>query len=738
MLGPSLGLLALVLLAVFAAAGTLVLLLGGAPQLRLLARARRASRLLAGVGLTGVAGGALALGLGGPGAIAWWWLAALLGAGLHWAEARLHDPADMSSGTGRFAHVLRGGSAVAGLVAALAAGALLHAQQAAEVLRDGLGLAPAAAGPLLAASLLALLAAARPARGGLLGLALLGAFVALALAALLADPAAAAAGLGAMVQGAWSADAAALGLLAGAAQAVLWSTLAAGPGLGAELRDDPAARLLAAPAGALVATLSALLVAASGDPAALTEPKPAALERHLGVGLQPSEYGQTIVIDPSFGLEPGQNYEVVLRSDPRGNRIGELLPADNIVAVPAWAALADTDAIILRDTDPGRAGNPGFDVRVPCTREIIKTRVGEYLKLRPLDPDVDLFKLMRARDLDGPFLPMADIHIIGSVRSGVAVGTSKSRTLLYEEPRPAGAPRNPPLRDLLTMGYGGPYFDPGGAVPAPPPALVSAADLPLTPGQRLHLRVDAPARGLELGFVNRLDELEVPPWDFLAGTSVALLRHKDDPDKDIRVPVLGRLAFGRLRFSSSDPDLSFGDLSAYPEHTGPFLLPPSSRFAVEVRAGTRLPPEFTDRRALIPLHTQTQGNPGAGLYAPHPAETLLAGMLGPVRDQTGAAQILPGLARRLGPAGAAAGALTLACLALAGLTFWLRLGQDCAGRVFGGGAFGLALLFLACVLVGPFCDPAAILRAALAPVALAGLLGLLALVLQTARLTRKS
>ena len=443
---------------------------------------------------------------------------------------------------------------------------------------------------------------------------------------------------------------------------------------------------------------------------------------------------QTVVIDPAVGLESGQKYEVVMRADPRGHLAGELLTG-NAVAARAMDTLADTDAVILRDTDPKRAQDPGFDIRIPCAREVIKTRAGEILKLTPLDPELDIVKLIRARDLAGPYLPMRDVHIVGSVRSGVAPQTGAARTLLYEEPRPPGAPRNPSLRDLVSLGYSGPYLDSGGASEAAPLALVGAEGFSPAPGARLALRVDAPTRGLEIGFVNRLDELEVPPWDFLAGTTVAVLRHKDDPALDVRVPVVGRLAFGRLRFASSDPELSFGDLSAFPDHTGPYLLPQGSRFAVEVRTGARLPPDFAGRRALVPLHTQREGNPDGGLYAPHPAEALRAGMLGPFRDLTGAAQVLPALAR-LGPAGPVAGALLLAGLALVGVLFWLRAGTDAAGRVFGGGGAGLASLALAGVLVGPLCDPVSLLRVALPAVAVASSLGLLALILQLSRLTR--
>src|SRR5690606_9412439 len=112
MFASSFGLLA-PLLAVFVAAGLLVAVVGRAPQLRGLAAALRPSRarrrLLAGVGLAAVAGAAFALAAGGPGAIAWWWLAGLLAGGLHWAEARLgaDGEQDMSAGSGRIGHALK-------------------------------------------------------------------------------------------------------------------------------------------------------------------------------------------------------------------------------------------------------------------------------------------------------------------------------------------------------------------------------------------------------------------------------------------------------------------------------------------------------------------------------------------------------------------------------------------------------------------------------------------------------
>lgn len=769
MIDPSSGLLAL-LLALFVAAGLFVAVVGRAPQLRGLAAGLRPSRtrrrLLAGIGLGGVAGAAFALAAGGPGAIAWWWLLGLLGGGLHWAEARLGAvDSDVSQGSGRVGQVLKFLSACAGLAAALAAGALLHAQQGAEVLRDGLGLAPWAAGPVLAGLLFGLLLLTGRRRGadplvaaGALAAVAVLAWVVLALAALVAAPGALAAGLSAMVQGAWSAEAASVGALAAAGQAVLWASFAAGPGLaaadreGADEAGEPAESVVTvAPLTAVVATLAGLLVLAAGDPRAPLTAREAsalpdapagvvALERHLGVGLQPSDYGQTVVLAPDTGLEAGKRYEVVLRADPRGHKAGEVIAGDNIVVVPAYAVAADIDELILRDKDPARAKNPGFDVHIACTRELVKTRVGEFYKLRPRDPHLNLQQLMTARDLAGPFVRLRDYHFVASVRAALAMGKNQTRLLLYEEPRPADAPFDPALRELLTLGYAGPYLDPGGATEAPPLAFAAALQFSPAPGERVHLRLDPPARGLELGFVNRIGELEVPPWDLLAGATVAVVPHRDDPALDLRVPVRSRLAFGRLRFTSADPEFVFGQLAkTHPEHGVPRLLVGGHHFAAEARAATRVPEPRPAESVLIPLYpgVQPQGNPGRSIYTPHPFELLLAGMHPPVRDQFGAAQVLPGLTAALGRPGAFTGALVLGALALAGLAFWLRRGQRFAARCFGGGEYGVALAFFACVVAGPACDPAALLRVAGPAVGLCVVLGLTAILAHAPRLWQR-
>jgi hypothetical protein len=249
-------------------------------------------------------------------------------------------------------------------------------------------------------------------------------------------------------------------------------------------------------------------------------------------------------------LAEGQRYPVVLRADPRGHRIGTLFRDENVVAVPAWDILRDVDTVILRDKDPERAKNPGFDLRIAVNprdrrhpaRPLLQARTRRPRHQHP--PAVDRPRPRR------PVPQRPDYPYIASVVRGFQMTTGE-RLSLFEEPRPPRAPpRNPTIRDLVALNYAGPYPDVG--APRPPQALVAPADSGLAPGTLAHLRLEAPARGLDLGFVNRLDELEVPPWQFLAACDTAVLRHKQDPSLDREIPVTHRLAFGRLRFTSPD------------------------------------------------------------------------------------------------------------------------------------------------------------------------------------------
>ena len=89
-----------------------------------------------GAGFAGIVAALLAVGLGGPGALPWLVIACLAGAAIHQLEARLAGPLHQIHGTGPFGQALNIGHALAATLAALAGGALLTAQQTAELTLD--------------------------------------------------------------------------------------------------------------------------------------------------------------------------------------------------------------------------------------------------------------------------------------------------------------------------------------------------------------------------------------------------------------------------------------------------------------------------------------------------------------------------------------------------------------------------------------------------------------------------
>lgn len=738
--GGALDLLARTLvLVVFTAGGlaALATLLSRGPRGAAAARPGLAAGL-AGAAFSGVVGAIVALQIGGAGALLWLVLACLAGAAIAGAEARLTARLYAPRNTAAIAQALTVGQALAATLAALVAGAALHAQQAAEAARLTASAAPWAVGLGLAA----LTALALRGSGRWLGpvaLLALAVHVALMLLLLVGDPAALSQVLASMPGEAFGGAAAAGGVLGAAAQGVLRAGVAgATGGLGQAAALGPRGAWGAPLVTAAVALLTGLAAAVGGTATAkeVAGRELLPLERSLRAGLAPSEFGQLVVLPADAGLAEGEKYPVVLRADPRGHRYGEVFRDENVVAAPAWDFTATVDTVILRDKDPVRGANPGFDLRIPVTRELIDTKVGPFLKLRPVDPAINIRQLMAARELVGPFLNIGDYRFEGGVLRGFKLSGGERLSLVLE-PRAKDAPPGPSLRELITFNYFGPYPDHGEA--APPLALAAPVDGGLVPGSVAHLRLDPPARGLELGFMNRLGELEVPPWDFLAATDTAVLRHREDPALDRRIRVRSRLAFGRLRFWSDDIDLEkLGKL--LPEHSGPYLEPPSYPFAVEVHRGTRLPAEHAETSlALIPIHPQRAptGNPGVGIYRPHPGEVLLTGMTGPFRDQDAAGGLLEALAQRRGRALAGLGALALVALALAGLLQWLRAGTHPATLLLGPAAGpGFTALFVLCVALGPALGLAPLLQVAEVAVAVAVLLGLARLVVWLPRLRR--
>ena len=719
----------------------------GLPETHLSATHLSATHLaeIMGAAFAGVDAALLAIGLGGPGALPWLVLAGLVGAAIHRAEGGLLR-STLAAGTGLPGHVLGVSHALAASLAALTAGALLHSHQAAEAVGAAGPIAPWAVGLGLAALVLGALRGP----GRWLGpVAVVALAVHVALMLLLLAQGGLSPVLGDMFAQALGGEAALAGLLAAAAQGVLRAAVAGATGsLGHAGGDRGGTGGLGglggltwlAPvltAGVALLTGLAALTAGVTTPEVATRRELLPLERHLRGGLTPSEHGQLIVLPPDAGLEEGQRYPMVLRADPRGHLYGGIFRDENIVAAPAWDFTRTVDTVILRDSDPERGKNPGFDVRIAVRRELVDTKVGPFLKLHPIDPTVNIRQLMETRDLAGPFLNVADFQFVGGVARGFRMQGGE-RLSMFEEPRAADAPRNPALRDIVTFNYSGPYFDRG--EPPAPLALAAPIDGGLQPGRVAHLRMDPPARGLELGFVNRLGELEVPAWAFLGAADTAVLRHPDDPTQDRTITVRSRLQSGRLRFTSPDIDLE-KLAKRLPGYTGPFLRPPSYHFAAEVHHGARLPAEFAETHvALVPVHQQRApaGNPGPGTYDPHPGEVLLTGMQGPTLDQDGAGLLVRAIALRFGPALAGLGAGALVVLALAGLLYWLRAGLRSACLLLGArSGVGFGLVFLVCAALGPALELTPLLRVADAAVALAVLLGTARLLAYLPRLARR-
>ncbi len=692
---------------------------------------------LAGAAFSGIVGALIAVQVGGVGALLWLVIACLAGAAIQGAEARLSGKL-YAPRTTPIAQALSVGQALAATFAALVAGAALHAQQAAEAARWTASVAPWAVGLGLAA----LTGLALRGTGRWLGpVALVGLAVHVALMLLLVfgDTAGLSQLLVRLPGEAFGGAAAAGGVLGAAAQGVLRAGVAgATGGLGHAAALGRTGAWSAPLVTAAVALLTGLAAAISGatEPVAVAGRELVDLERPLRAGLAPSEYGQLVVLPADSGLEEGKKYSLVLRADPRGHKYGESFRDENVVAAPAWDFTDAVDTVILRDKDPVRGANPGFDLRIPVTRELIDTKVGPFLKLRPVDPTINIRQLMTARELVGPFLNIGDYHLEAGVLRGFKLEGGERMSLVLE-PRPKDAPPGPALRDLMTFDYAGPFPDHGEA--APPMALMAPVDGGLQPGSIVHLRLDPPARGLELGFLNRLGELEVPPWDLLEAVDTAVLRHRDDPALDRRIRVRSRLAFGRLRFWSDEIDLEkLGKL--LPDHSGPYLEPPSYAFAVEVHHGARLPAAHAETNlALIPIHPQRAptGNPGVGTYRPHPGEVLLTGMAGPFRDQDATGGLMQALVQRHGRPLAGLGALALAVLALAGLLQWLRAGRHPALLLLGAAAGpGFTALFLVGVALGPVIGLAPLLRVAEFAVAVAVLLGVARLLVWLPQLRR--
>jgi Na+/alanine symporter len=608
------------------------------------ARSVRRATLAAGVGMGSVCGAAFAVSHGGPGAIAWMWLASLLGMALAYGETllslRMRAPEDGDAPgplvylkkafgpAGKLSATLFG---LAALAFALAAGAAFQGQQGGRVIGELLGAPPIAVSialAILAAPFLLL----RGPRFRKLAFAAAPAIVVAYVALLIAALASGTGGVGdhlsiitgSMFAGEGAAAAGATG--GGIAMVMQWgvlrATLAGQAGLGtaglAAEAESPAnpdtahragagAMLLPLVSGVLISTLTALALMShqvesrqriddpmivkegEADPAS-APPRFSPLERPHSRGSKASmARGQTFVLPVDTPLEKGKTYPMVMRANPRGHLFGKVSPLDdkNVTVISDFGIAENIDTIVFRDAHELRRHQSGYDLRIPVKRTVHRMKDAELVALEPLDPEYDL-KTLKLRMM-GPYLVLDDLHFQGTVATAFSPDPNVGEHKAMFEHRPEDARLNPVLRTFLSLGYRGPYFDDEGE--PPPYAMIAAEDFDAPLGSRLKLRMESPARGLETGqMLPTIGVLRVPAWDFLAETEFAVLRHNDDPAKDRIVPVQGKLEKDFLRFTSAQPEVvDFKRADSMKDFTGPYLLPPPYEFEVEVHTAARAP-----------------------------------------------------------------------------------------------------------------------------------------------------
>ena len=392
------------------------------------------------------------------------------------------------------------------------------------------------------------------------------------------------------------------------------------------------------------------------------------------------------MLPPDTPLQSGQRYPMLLRANPRGHKFGIIDPDMGAVLLPRYAISERVSTVAFRSKDPSQADQAAYDRRVAVQREEISGPGGVPLyAFSPVDPDVK-FEVL-ARHMDGPYVDLDDFYFQGVVDDAYSAELGDHKAMFAEtDPE---APAAPPLRTVIELGYRGPYFDNGSQ--RAPWALVASEDFEGTIGERLQLRMQSPPRGLPIGEVSHSGELRTPPWDFLARSRYALLRHDRDPALDLLVPLSApTLDNGRLNFTNERPDIvDFRRAQAVKDYSGPYLLPAPYDFEVEVHSGLNLPDppglsivergrepgHWATRRSLVPVHPEPEARGSDGsLYRPHPMEVALIGMEGPYPLHQSERRLLSRLTESWPSAGAPlatfSAALALVLMALGTIVGW--------------------------------------------------------------------
>lgn len=706
----------------------------------------RRALLASSVGAGSIAGAALALTAGGPGALAWMWVATLLGMAITYAEvdlavrsrgkrgdtgAEAGPTTYMRNGAGGLGKLLAVAYALSLPLTALTVGALFQAQQTAQLLLVVAEANPITVGAVMATVAGALMfikgAGARKATLLLVPVAVV-AYVIVAGIVVLSDTEALSNALSAIFGGAEEGEAMIGGAAGGTVMVALQhgflrATFATESGLGTAASADEildasdgrragrAAMLAPLVSGGVVATLSGLAIMVSGvsprqevaERNAEGQVQLLALERPQARGLIPSlERGQVIVLPEDTELQAQHRYPFVMRANPRGSQVGNFSAEENAIAVPVWAITQNVDTIVFRSADPERRLNSAYDRRIPVKQErrALPNDV-EAIVLTPVDESLDLAELRKR--MRGPYVQLEDFYFEGGVAD--ATHPRYGDHLAMFEDRPPNAPENPVLRSVISFGFRGPYFYSSADAARPPSGMIGVEGLDFPVGRVLDLRMEAPPRGTDLGSIlDETGEYQTPGWAFLQGTEHAVLRHLEDPAQDLVVPVQHTVADdGTLRFTSAAPEIvDFAKAKQMKAFTGPYLLPPPYEFQVEVHSSARLSDEWSDRVSLVPLHPQPEPQGGGGaIYDPHPGELFLTDMRGPFLVHEGAALVASAVDEGVGGTGTFALAAIVFVLAVTTAVAWASSGARALSSLLGGAAGpGVKLAVLAALVVG--------------------------------------
>lgn len=642
-------------------AGLLLMVGTGALPLRRLGRVARgwsvgtpsgpAILVATSASLTTITAAVMAVTVAGPGALVWMWIAGLLGMGLHFGEAKL---ARQAVAEGKPA--LPGWATVGALVVALLGGGLWQGSQAGLVLEESLAL-PAVFGAA-AVAVIALAASRIPTVTTLAvrWLPLLGltAFIAVVAGAVSDDPFALQLVLGDAINEAFGLQSATAGTVGGAlsvliAHGMMRAVSAVDLGVGAAAAavthhddtlapDDAGASVMVVPMllVGVLATLAGLTVLAAPPEPPLAAARLYPLERPDSRGLRASkQVGQTVVLRADTSMEKGREYAMMLRSDPRGHKMAKLLDRENSVILPNWAVSAGVDTVTFRARDPRRAKQAGWDMTVPCNREVFGGDVdnAQFVRLTPKDPELVFSKFASFHELDpSPYVNVGNFKFVGSVALANSPDEDLGEHLAMFEYRGEDTAFNPRLHEFFRNQFSGPFVDVDGEVP--PVAFAAAEGFDAEVGSQLPVELRADPRGIDILRVNRVGTLEAPPWNSLLEVEEIVIRHADGAAKDIRVPVAARLDDRRIRLDVLTP--AWEDLRKIAQDdklSGPFAVLPDVALQVEVHGSSRLPPAAEARLSLVPIHAdrRARGPQERELYDPHPAELIAAGYSPPYR-----------------------------------------------------------------------------------------------------------